>query len=208
MKNMNLCLNIGTKNQAKTHAVRSVFEAYRASLFTALGLSSVGEIKYIEKDVSSGVRPYPQDFPETMLGARTRSENALSSAFPESTVLNIGLGIESGFITFQFPEELSGISNGIFNFDVCCIRTTKLTVYGFSQGIEYPYGPANRILKNNEDFDEVMKQHFAKFGFSVPPSKLGYLGILTDSRYPRQDVCTIAVEHAVLRFIHNKDYYG
>ena len=193
---MKLLVHIGTITKAKTQAIRSVFETYRSSLLDILGMGASCQIEYLEKRVNTEVNDNPQGFSETIQGARNRAKNALLSAAQKEESFSIGIGLESGFIRFQ-PEL-----EGVFNFDVCCIICGDLMVYGFSQGIEYPCDPVERILSGAE-FNSVMEESVGK----PPSSQVGILGILTDFKYPRQSVCALAVEQAILRLIHDHDYY-
>lgn len=198
---MRLCVQTGTTNPAKTDAVRSVFGGFQTEILTALSLPADIRIEYTDENAESGVSPNPRGFQETIRGARNRANSALKKCSAGEHKY-IGVGIESGFI--EFPSELQGI----FNFDVCCIIWGRdedaLTVYGFSQGIEYPRSPVERVLQG-KDFNNEMMAHLHP---PEPPSpKRGILGVLTDGRYPRQRVSEIAVEHAVLRFIHNGNFY-
>lgn len=201
LNDADLFVYIGTKNLAKTRAIRAVVDMYRERLLGAFNNEpaiSKCKIEYVELSVESGVSANPRDWNETITGARNRAVRALSSNASRPKSVSIGIGIESGFISFEAVE------GALFNFDVCCIARDQDLVYGFSQGTEYPRSPAERVLTSGADFDEQMTLHL---GIAKPSPDVGFLGVLTELRYPRQHISQIATEHAVLRLIHKGDYY-
>ena len=195
---MSLCIYIGTENPAKVKAVQTVVDKYKAKIIDHFGLPPETKITCYPYNVESGVPSNPENFSQTIKGARNRAINALSHEVSTNCSLAIGVGIESGFIGFE-PELPA-----IFNFDVCAItQSDGSSFFGFSQGIEYPFDPVLRVLKGG-DFNQEMEKHL---GLDEIDREKGVIGELTDNHYPRYRVSEIAVEHALFRLLHNNDYY-
>jgi len=197
---MGMHVHIGSVNLAKQAAVKAAFRNLRRNRETAPFLQRFSPIKYCVPRgvVESGVPENPEGFQETIRGAYNRAKSALAERSPGQHEC-MGVGIESGFFSFRlFNPELDAIAN----FDVCCLMTPELTVYGFSPGMEYPFLPVQRILRGG-DFNTEMAAHLGQMQSSP---QTGFLGLLTDNQYTRQRVSEIAVELALLRLSHNEFY--
>jgi inosine/xanthosine triphosphatase len=175
---------VGSKNKAKTGAVKSAFSKY----FEAVQIRGCS--------VKSGVGKQPTSLAEIVKGAKGRARRALAL----EAEAELGVGIEAGI--FQFPESHSGYMDTA----CCAIFDGKEFYLGGSPLFEYPKAIVKKILREKKEVSKIFAELFGESEKRYSEGQ-GAIGFLSKGIVPRKALLEQAVAMALLRIV-NKEAYG
>lgn len=164
---------VASKNPVKVEATREGFEAF------------FSEIKLQGVEVDSGVSDQPMSDDETLLGARTRSENARKIYPAADFWVGIEGGIEIGIL-------------GLTAFAWVVITGKENTGQSRTTSFQLPLQVAELINKGYElgvANDILFKKENSK-------QKSGAVGILTNDKVSRTELYKQAVQLALIPFLN------
>lgn len=164
---MEMIVCIGTRNPAKTSAVKE-------------GFSTMTDVEFIEIDVSSEVSAQPFSDEETMTGAINRAKNALAAGKGD-----IGIGLEGG---------VKQTEHGLFvcNWGALVLRDGR-TYIGGGASIPLPTEVADALLEG-EELGPVMDRYANKKNVRHHE---GAIGVFTNGRITRQKMFAHVIESLV-----------
>lgn len=174
-------INIGTKNEIKTGALREIIAGY-----DFLKNAAVEGI-----DVGSNVADQPRSLEETVRGAKNRAQAAFNDC-------DLSAGIEDGLMA------VPGCLTGYMNVTVVAFYDGAHYYCGLSSAFEYP-PDAIELVKGGLDINQA----FYKMKLTDNPkigSAQGAVGILTKGRWRRKDTIQQAITAALIQ-LENKPLY-
>ena len=175
-------INIGSKNKAKTDALKEILKEYPDFL----------NAEVVCKEVSSGVSGQPKSLQETIDGAIKRAKNAFDNC-------ELSVGLESGLM--KVPET----KTGYMDVTVCAIYDGKISHLGLSSAFEYPVAITKYVLENDVELSDAYRD----LGFTVKEKigeEEGIIGVLTKGRLDRKEYTKQAIRTALIH-LENKNLY-
>ncbi|MEK7602179.1 MAG: DUF84 family protein [Patescibacteria group bacterium] len=175
-------IGVGSKNQTKVNAVRTVLAGYP--------LFADAEVFPVAVQVEEF--GHPKSILETVEGAIDRAKQAYEGN-------DYGFGIEGGLI------EIPKTKTGYMEIGVCCIYDGAQTHIGLSPAFEWPSKVLDGILNKGLDGSQAVKAA----GLTVE-DKLGegqgIIGVLTKGRTSRTEQNAIAIRMALIH-LENPEHY-
>lgn len=167
-------VHLGSPNPVKLAAVKEVLALY----------PRFAGAEVIGMDVDSGVGAQPQDLEETIQGAMNRAKACIEGA-------DFSVGIEGGIL--PVPQTPSGAAK----IEACVIYDGQKTGLGFSCAYVIPEDVHRIVVEQHVDMSEALrlagKTTHEKIGTAG-----GGIGLLTDGRMQRIDMCKQALITALI----------
>lgn len=167
-----MLIHVGSTNPNKIGAVEDVLS----------GIPAFSEAEIKGRDVSSGVSDQPLDLAETIRGATNRAKAAFEGA-------DLGIGIEGGMM------EAPGA--GPMNVQVCAVFDGTTVHHGMSSAFSLPADIVEVMTTKTVELDAAVYQ----LGYSTSQKigkEGGLIGLLSDGRMTRRDLCMQAVATAMI----------
>lgn len=166
---------IGSKNQAKVHAIAEILLEY----------PHLASADISNAETESGVANQPKSLEETVQGAKNRAKGVFKEC-------DYSIGIESGLM------HVPGSKSGYMDVCVCAIYDGKEFHIGLSSAWEFPdVSTTNLMIKEGLD----MSQAINRAGMTKNPligSAEGAIGILTKGRMSRKEYTKQALRTALI----------
>lgn len=165
---------VGSENQSKISAVKTVFEYFYDSV-------EVSGVK-----IMSQVSDQPLSIDETYQGAYNRAQGALKSV----EHADFGVGIEGGVTQYSFGFFKSAL--------VVIVDKHGKTGVGRTGGLVLPKSVSSEILKgkNLSDVTDSL------FGTTQVGKGQGFFGVITSNFLSRSSATEHGIAFALSRFIH------
>lgn len=164
---------LGSKNACKLESTRSVLATY----------PRFADAEVVGVEVDSGVSEEPMDLATTIVGAVNRAKAAFVDC-------DLSIGIEGG------TTAIPGMPGKSFKLDVCAIYDGEKIALGFSQGFVLP-DDLQRLIEDGHELSDAARvagyTDHVKIGTAG-----GVIGILTEGRTTRFDLCKQALITALI----------
>ena len=167
---------VGSQNACKLQSTREVLADY----------PKFAGAEIIGVEVDSGVGEQPMNLDATIAGAINRAKTAFQDC-------NFSIGIEGG--TVEVPQT----DSGAVKIDVCAIFNGEKIGLGFSMGYVVPADLHKLMLEKGLHLSEAARVA----GYTDHPkigTEGGVIGLLTDGRMTRVDMCRQALITALIHF--------
>lgn len=171
---MRVCL--GSTNACKMQSTREVLAMYPKFV----------DAEIVGIEVDSGVGEQPMNLDATIEGAINRAK----AAFKEC---DVSIGIEAGAM------QVARTKTGVVKIEVCAIFNGQEISLGFSMGFVVPEDLHKLMVEQGLHLSEAARVA----GYTNHPkigTEGGIIGILTDGRMTRYDMCKQALTTALIHF--------
>jgi len=169
-------IGVGSKNKTKIAAVRDAVTLY-PNLFP--------EAEVIGMDVAVEEFGHPKNIAETISGAVSRAKRAFDGC-------DYGFGLEGGLI--EVPQTVSGhMETG-----ACAIYDGTNVYLGLAPSFEWPKNVTEMILRGEADASQAFKKLGLTEHEKLGAMDGGIIGMLTNSRLPREDFSRFSILMALI----------
>jgi inosine/xanthosine triphosphatase len=167
-------VHLGSTNAAKMEALKEVLALY----------PKFADAEVVGVEVDSGVAEQPMNLGETIDGAIHRAKSAFNGS-------DLSIGIEGGLL--EVPQTASGVAK----LEACAVYDGKEIGLGFSCAYVVPEDLHRIVVEQHVDMSEALKiagyTNHPKIGTAG-----GGIGLLTDGRMVRKDMCKQALITALI----------
>lgn len=175
-------INIGSKNKAKSGAIRELIPLY----------PMLKGAEVIERDVASGVGDQPHSLDETIRGAMNRAKAAFENC-------DLSFGIESGLMHVPHTKT------GVMDLCVCAIYDGKEFHLGTSSAFECPPLVVKYMHEDGLDMNDASHKAGLTEDLSIGSGQ-GLIGLLTKNRVDRLAYTKQAIYMAMIH-LENAEIY-
>ncbi len=193
MREKILKVAIGSLRPPKVEAVRAVM----TKVMGFLGYRP-DAIRYIARDVESGVSPMPLSVQEIRRGACNRAMEARRLVEAETGPVDFAIGLEGGFFILS-AEDKEHIHLQTWAY----VHHEGKGCYGSSMSMSVPPAVAREVLENKKELGEVI-DNFA--GRRDVRDQDGAFGVFSLGLLSRQQALELALIGALAPFYHKKLY--